>query len=292
MSMGSCLFRRRMLVAVIALVLVNTNGALASDLLLRWTRSPDAGGYRLYTGSQSRQYTSREDPGLLTANTIAGIVYFLVTGLEAGNRYFFAATAYNVTGESDYSNEREVLVDPADAPQVTAGPDRIGVVGQEFWFGGPSRLGVNYVWLQLAGPPVSLVNRTSSAASFVANEPGTFEFLIVAYSGRGIASTDSVRITVAALPLVIPSPSVTVSATPTAAATWTPHLTPTPSTFCAAGSRSNAVVTVADLIEAVNIALGLVPFDACPALDFDGDGMITAGDLLTAMNAALNGLPP
>jgi hypothetical protein len=49
------------------------------------------------------------------------------------------------------------------------------------------------------------------------------------------------------------------------------------------------MVSVADLIVGVNIALGNQPVDNCPAFDVGGDGLVTIGELIQGVNNALNG---
>jgi hypothetical protein len=46
---------------------------------------------------------------------------------------------------------------------------------------------------------------------------------------------------------------------------------------------------VAELILAVNIALGLQPLDSCTAIDVDGNGVVAIGELITGVNRALTG---
>ena len=61
--------------------------------------SPNVGGYRLYYGPASQDYSSSLDVGKLTNYTVIGLIL--------GARYFFAVTAYDHTRtlESNFSNE-------------------------------------------------------------------------------------------------------------------------------------------------------------------------------------------
>ena len=120
--------------AIVVLLALWSEASFAADLLLRWRAVPDTSGYRLYIGTQSRLYTQQQDLGPLTADTIEGIVHFLENGFQPGS-YFFALTAYNGTGESDYSNEKAVPFDGGAAPVASAGPDQVGVVGQTIVLG-------------------------------------------------------------------------------------------------------------------------------------------------------------
>ncbi|NJN45303.1 MAG: PKD domain-containing protein, partial [Candidatus Competibacteraceae bacterium] len=68
---------------------------------LAWDANNESnlGGYRLYLGKSSRNYTSNINIGLQTSYT--------VSNLQEGQTYFFAVTAYDTSGtiESNYSNE-------------------------------------------------------------------------------------------------------------------------------------------------------------------------------------------
>jgi hypothetical protein len=62
-----------------------------------------------------------------------------------------------------------------------------------------------------------------------------------------------------------------------------------PSTGCVGDCGETGVVDVANILTAVNIALGNVPVYACMAGDANGDGQITVDEILTAVSNALNG---
>ena len=58
------------------------------------------GGYRVHYGTATRAYDTMVDVGRVTSHR--------VTGLEEGNTYFFAVTAYDISmRESDFSSEAE-----------------------------------------------------------------------------------------------------------------------------------------------------------------------------------------
>jgi|Deesub1362B_J571_1020462.scaffolds.fasta_scaffold02822_7 hypothetical protein len=70
------------------------------SLFIMWepNREADLAGYRVYWGTSSRSYRWVVDVGKATE--------YEVTGLEAGTRYYFAVTAYDLAGnESDFSAE-------------------------------------------------------------------------------------------------------------------------------------------------------------------------------------------
>jgi hypothetical protein len=72
----------------------------SAQVTIAWdpNTEPEVVGYRLHYGFASGQYASLSDVGSQTTCTLAG--------LEAGNTYFFAATAYDTQGnQSSYSQE-------------------------------------------------------------------------------------------------------------------------------------------------------------------------------------------
>jgi hypothetical protein len=82
------------------------------SLTLAWDPSDDPNviGYRLYQGRASEVYTEVIDIGNTTTAVISNLV--------AGATYYFAVTAYDITGlESEYSAEISYTV-PAGAPSM------------------------------------------------------------------------------------------------------------------------------------------------------------------------------
>jgi hypothetical protein len=87
--------------------------AWAVEVTLAWDANsePDIAGYVLYAGLEPGNYVNRFDVGPATTQ--------LVSGLTEGHTYYFAVTAYNVSGlESDPSLELAVAVsrDVPDPP--------------------------------------------------------------------------------------------------------------------------------------------------------------------------------
>jgi hypothetical protein len=84
----------------------------------------------------------------------------------------------------------------------------------------------------------------------------------------------------------------TRSGTPTDTAAISPSATPTPTPTppaCVGDCADDGMVSVADLIVGVNIALGNQPVGNCPAFDVTGDGLVTIGELIRGVNDALEG---
>jgi len=90
----------RFLLAGLTLFIFSGN-LFAGVLNLAWdaSTSPNVGGYKLFYGTSSNNYTSNIDVGNQTT--------YQVTGLQDGATYYFTAKAYdtNRTVESGYSNE-------------------------------------------------------------------------------------------------------------------------------------------------------------------------------------------
>jgi hypothetical protein len=63
-------------------------------------------------------------------------------------------------------------------------------------------------------------------------------------------------------------------------------------TPCVGDCNNDGAVTVDELLETVNIALGAAPVTMCPEADFNHDGTVTIDEMLMAVNAALSGCTP
>lgn len=93
------------------------------------------------------------------------------------------------------------------------------------------------------------------------------------------------------------TPTATAFAPPTATPSPTSAADPPTSTPAATNSpppsrppgdcAGDGIVTIADLILGVNIALGHQAIAACPAFDTDGTGQVTINELILAVSAAL-----
>ncbi len=60
---------------------------------------------------------------------------------------------------------------------------------------------------------------------------------------------------------------------------------------CTGDCGGDGMVSIADLIVGVNIALGSADTDTCAAFDADGDGSVVVSELVQAVNHALSGCP-
>lgn len=101
--------------AGVAIIKASTN--VSAQISLAWDRSPDvsAVGYRIYWGGASGSYTNSRAVGNVTNATIIG--------LNLNATYYFAATAFNSTGEeSPFSNEAVGITSAYQLPVCSLRP--------------------------------------------------------------------------------------------------------------------------------------------------------------------------
>ena len=108
-------------IVVGVIVGVIASNALAAQATLAWdpNTESDLAGYKVHYGTASGSYTAHTDVHNATSYT--------ATGLTDGQTYYFAATAYDASGnESGYSNQVSYSVPAANgapsAPAVPSGP--------------------------------------------------------------------------------------------------------------------------------------------------------------------------
>jgi sugar lactone lactonase YvrE len=65
-----------------------------------------------------------------------------------------------------------------------------------------------------------------------------------------------------------------------------------PAFACTGDCSGNGAVTIEELIEGVNIALGNAEMDTCPFFDRDANGAVTVDEIVRSVNAALTSCPP
>jgi hypothetical protein len=117
----------------------------------------------------------------------------------------------------------------------------------------------------------------------VAASASTQDRVTVILNGADVPSTPS------------PTPTVTATGTRTATPTRTipisPSRTPTrtPGGSCAGDCNGDGTVTINELIQGVNIALGNAGVATCTAFDRDGNGQITINELIAGVNSAQHG---
>jgi len=105
LNLGAVLF-----ILLVVSIFPGAGSAHCAQLTVAWDPNNDAStaGYKIHYGTQSRNYTTTIDVGNTTQH--------VVTDLQAGAIYFFAATAYDASGnQSDFSVELAVNT-PNDPP--------------------------------------------------------------------------------------------------------------------------------------------------------------------------------
>jgi fibronectin type 3 domain-containing protein len=105
-------------IVVCIIIGVFASNAIAAQATLAWdpNTESDLAGYKVHYGTASGSYTVHTD--------VHNVTTYTVTGLTAGQTYYFAATAYDASGnESGYSNPVSYAVPAANgAPTTPATP--------------------------------------------------------------------------------------------------------------------------------------------------------------------------
>ena len=115
---------RLIIILVFAAILLSGMPARAAEITLAWDPNvePDLSGYKVYSGTASRNYSGTVDVGNWTRCVMGG--------LEPGRTYYFAAKAYNAAGsESDYSAEVVYSVPAACSFSLSPGSQSYGPEG-------------------------------------------------------------------------------------------------------------------------------------------------------------------
>jgi hypothetical protein len=139
----------------------------------------------------------------------------------------------------------------------------------------------DFTWAVVEGDFPGLGLSTDGILSGTPSTNGNSFFRVQATDADGASHTKLFLITVGT-----PGP---LPRTPTPSPT--PTRTPTPAGLCPGDCDGSAAVTVDELLTVVNIVLGELAVQACPAGDVGVDGMVAVDDLLAAVNAAVHGCP-
>ncbi len=115
------LSRRLLFFSVLLIAFLLSVWARADQVTLSWdpNTETDLAGYKIHYGTASNSYSARID--------VHNVTTYTVTGLTAGQTYYFAATAYDTSGnESGYSNQVVHSVPAANSapstPSTPSGP--------------------------------------------------------------------------------------------------------------------------------------------------------------------------
>ena len=98
---------KKLLTYLVMIFFILASPAIAADVTLVWDANsePEVIGYRLhYSTVNEIPFTDNVD--------VKKVTQYTVTGLEIDTTYFFAATAYSLEQESEYSDILEYVVKP------------------------------------------------------------------------------------------------------------------------------------------------------------------------------------
>ena len=162
---------RLIIISLFAALLISGVPAKAAEITLAWDSNtePNLSGYKVYSGTASRSYSGSVDVGNWTS--------CVMSGLEPGRTYYFAAKAYNATGaESDYSSE--VVYSAPAACSFSLSP-----ASQSYSSSGGAgsvsvSAGSTCSWTAVSGASWLTVTAGSSGAG-----PGTVSFAVAANTG-------------------------------------------------------------------------------------------------------------
>lgn len=115
--------RFKIIVLLLIMAMVHAQ-AMAAVVRISWNANTekDLLGYHVYYGTVPHVYSKAIDAGAFTSVDI--------DGLKAGKQYYVAVTAYNASGESDFSEEQSITIpDDADVTQSMEGEGGSGGSG-------------------------------------------------------------------------------------------------------------------------------------------------------------------
>lgn len=173
----------------------------SAEVNLAWdpNTESDVAGYKVYYGLGSRSYDRVVEVGNSTS--------CVVTGLEQGRTYYFAATAVNTSNiESDFSNEVSAALSISNQPPLAnAGPDQNLSEGMTVTLSGanstdPEGASLTYSWCQVSGTAVTLSNPNAIQTTFVPPNVGingeTLGFQLTVTDSGGLQSADTCLVNV------------------------------------------------------------------------------------------------
>jgi hypothetical protein len=91
------------IIGLICLLLLFAVNSMAAQVTLQWNPADRAAGYKVYYGIQPRNYIQPKEGGLDAKNTVT--YTFPLPQENDDQLFYFAITAYNQYGESEYSEE-------------------------------------------------------------------------------------------------------------------------------------------------------------------------------------------
>ena len=176
---------------------IMSSTVFAGEIKLAWDARPEpVSGYRVYYGLSSGNYTENIDVGKATTYTL--------TGLQDGQTYYIAATAYNDLGESDYSNEVSGVPGPdnEESPTVTISSpttgDTYATEEDTITLGGSAadNVGVTSVtWINDRGGSGTVSGTDSWTIPNISLQEGNNVITVTAHDAAGNTGSDTLTVT-------------------------------------------------------------------------------------------------
>ena len=176
---------------------IMSSTVFAGEIKLAWDASPEpVSGYRFYYGLSSGNYTENIDVGKVTTYTL--------TGLQDGQTYYIATTAYNDLGESDYSNEVSGVPGPdnEESPTVTISSpttgDTYATEEDTITLGGSAadNVGVTSVtWINDRGGSGTVSGTDSWTIPNISLREGNNVITVTAHDAAGNTGSDTLTVT-------------------------------------------------------------------------------------------------
>ncbi len=163
--------------------------AFAAQATLTWdpNRESDLAGYKVHYGTASGNYTVHLD--------VHNVTTYAVTGLTEGQKYYFAASAYTISGnQSGFSNEVSTIVGQANnlVPVITsvpqASPNQVtlpATTSVTVAANDPNGDPLTYSWSKTAGPGTASFTNASAASTAVAfSTAGSYTLQVTVSDGK------------------------------------------------------------------------------------------------------------
>jgi hypothetical protein len=164
----------------------------AASVTLAWDASQGATGYKLFYGTAARNYSTNVD--------VHNVLQFQLNNLTEGTKYYFAATAYNASMESDYSDEISYtppVMTPAVANVRLAMVTTTQRAGAFVTWDNNGSAGYKIKYGTVKGVYPTVVDAKLVNPYLIANLPNqtTYYLIVVGYNAAGVETAVSNELT-------------------------------------------------------------------------------------------------
>lgn len=232
-------------------------------------------------------------PVAALANDVPGkaLPQVLVLSASGGRLLTFTQTAPRAFAEPTEQRIALVPTTMALADFDANGIDDLLVLsalGAELWYGedsGAFSFGESLV-RDTALDALTVADLNGDSKLDIAASASTQDRVTVVLNGADAPLTPSPTPTITPTPTNTGTPTRTLPVTVTSG---TPTVTRTPGGRCAGDCNSDGMVSINEIIQGVNIALGNADVGTCTAFDLDGSGSVEINELIAAVNSAQSG---